>query len=170
MLQWVYRPISSRASCLPVSTLEYSLRMIGSSHISHHLRGSSPFGLKWYTPCSSSRPYTIMHPPPPKGLYYSYYKTVVVAPSLTSGLEQIVRDNVTEYPKTINTLRRFNLYPEVRDSGKGGRMEEEGGLLLSFPYGCLLLGVARHFVPSVSVYLEHHWLARCGLFHHLTRL
>jgi len=47
------------------------------------------------------------------GLYFSYYKTLITAPTFTEAVQQLVADNVTEYGHTINTLQRFNLYPEL---------------------------------------------------------
>ncbi len=56
-----------------------------------------------------------------QGLYYSYYKTMIGADTVADGLHRIMADNVTEFGQTINTLKRFNLYPEVRSASAAGR-------------------------------------------------
>jgi len=47
------------------------------------------------------------------GLYFSYYKQIVLAPSLFQGIHDIMNDNRTEHLRTINILERFNIYQEV---------------------------------------------------------
>jgi len=47
------------------------------------------------------------------GLYFSYYKQIVLAPSFFKGVQDLMQDNKTEHLRTINILERFNIYQEV---------------------------------------------------------
>ncbi|TRY80206.1 hypothetical protein DNTS_017765 [Danionella cerebrum] len=47
------------------------------------------------------------------GLYYSYYKQMLKAPSIQQGLYELIHDNTTESKRTVNILQRMNVYQEV---------------------------------------------------------
>ncbi|XP_029464286.1 probable C-mannosyltransferase DPY19L3 isoform X2 [Rhinatrema bivittatum] len=47
------------------------------------------------------------------GLYYSYYKQLLHAPSIKQGFQELIYDNRTESARTINILERMNIYQEV---------------------------------------------------------
>ncbi|XP_055504325.1 probable C-mannosyltransferase DPY19L3 isoform X2 [Leucoraja erinacea] len=47
------------------------------------------------------------------GLYYSYYKQMLQAPTIIQGLKELMYDNRTESRRTINLLKRMNIYQEV---------------------------------------------------------
>ncbi|XP_048118487.1 probable C-mannosyltransferase DPY19L3 isoform X1 [Alosa alosa] len=47
------------------------------------------------------------------GLYYSYYKQMLKAPTIQQGLVELINDNMTESKRTINLLQRMNIYQEV---------------------------------------------------------
>ncbi|XP_066569770.1 protein C-mannosyl-transferase DPY19L3 isoform X1 [Amia ocellicauda] len=47
------------------------------------------------------------------GLYYSYYKQLLRAPSIQQGFFELVNENTTESKRTINLLQRMNIYQEV---------------------------------------------------------
>ncbi|GAB5582223.1 probable C-mannosyltransferase DPY19L3 isoform X2 [Prionailurus iriomotensis] len=46
------------------------------------------------------------------GLYYSYYKQMLQAPTLMQGFHGLIYDNKTESMRTINLLQRMNIYQE----------------------------------------------------------
>ena len=48
-----------------------------------------------------------------QGLYYSYYKHLLQAPSLSQGIAELRQDNLTEHKNTINIWKRFNIYQEL---------------------------------------------------------
>jgi len=48
-----------------------------------------------------------------QGLYYSYFKQLVRAPSLAEGLRELRADNITESNRTINIMQRFNVHQEI---------------------------------------------------------
>ena len=45
--------------------------------------------------------------------YYSYFKHLVNAPTLSEGIDQLKRDNLTEHGRTINIFYRFNIHQEL---------------------------------------------------------
>lgn len=47
------------------------------------------------------------------GLYYSYFKHLVSASTLSEGVDQLKRDNQTEHMRTINIFYRFNIHQEL---------------------------------------------------------
>ncbi|XP_054626389.1 probable C-mannosyltransferase DPY19L3 isoform X2 [Dunckerocampus dactyliophorus] len=47
------------------------------------------------------------------GLYYSYYKQMLQAPSILEGVSELIYDNLTESKRTINLLHRMNIYQEL---------------------------------------------------------
>jgi C-mannosyltransferase DPY19L len=48
-----------------------------------------------------------------QGFYYYYYKRVVQAPSTWAAIQSTLVDYGSEYPASLNPLRRFNVYPEL---------------------------------------------------------
>ncbi|KAK8751973.1 hypothetical protein OTU49_011404 [Cherax quadricarinatus] len=48
-----------------------------------------------------------------QGLYYSYFKEIIKAPSWIEGCNQLMKDNSTEHGRTINIIHRFNVLPEI---------------------------------------------------------
>lgn len=47
------------------------------------------------------------------GLYYSYYKQLIKSPSIAQGWHDLMYDNITEHPSTINIIERMNIHQEI---------------------------------------------------------
>ncbi|XP_043482068.1 probable C-mannosyltransferase DPY19L1 [Leptopilina heterotoma] len=47
------------------------------------------------------------------GMYYSYYKIIAEANNISSGIEKLLSDNISEYPNVIDATMKYSLLPEV---------------------------------------------------------
>ncbi|KAK7108661.1 protein C-mannosyl-transferase DPY19L3-like [Littorina saxatilis] len=109
------------------------------------------------------------------GLYYSYYKQVVHAPSLSQGIHDLMNDQLTEYPDTINILERMNVYQEVILAALYKILPAQ---LLGIPMFFYIKSVfALHGVLVASLFvmtwlLSHSWMAGAlaALFYSFNRL
>ena len=57
--------------------------------------------------------YTYMQFHSESGWYYSYYNRLALDETTASGLENMFRNNETEYPDVVNSFARFNLMQEL---------------------------------------------------------
>ncbi|KMZ95887.1 hypothetical protein PVMG_03961 [Plasmodium vivax Mauritania I] len=48
-----------------------------------------------------------------ESFYFSFFDDIVKSETYLEGLKLLLRDDRSEYPNTINAIRRFNIYPEV---------------------------------------------------------
>ena len=87
-------------------------------------------------------------------------------------MRQLVRNNVTEYPDTINVLKRFNLYPELA-LGAAFRVFEQTAARLGWNVKtCYNIGRGEGYADVESCeglgdppffYLEGVWLSAAGV-------
>ncbi|KJP84970.1 hypothetical protein AK88_05393, partial [Plasmodium fragile] len=48
-----------------------------------------------------------------ESFYFSFYDDIVNAETYLEGIKLLIHDDRSEYPNTINAIRRFNIYPEI---------------------------------------------------------
>ena len=85
------------------------------------------------------------------GLYYSHYKTVAVeADSFIDGVFKLTEDRLTEYPHKVNTLKRFNVYPEVVLGGLFRMYDYVSGAMNWRTKSCWKINRGDHLAPVFS--------------------
>ncbi|XP_035869196.1 probable C-mannosyltransferase DPY19L3 isoform X2 [Phyllostomus discolor] len=96
------------------------------------------------------------------GLYYSYYKQMLQAPSLLQGFHGLMYDNKTESMRTINLLQRMNIYQEVLLSALYRALPVQKYLEPVYFYIYTLFGLQAVYVAALYVtswLLSGTWLA-----------
>jgi len=94
-----------------------------------------------------------------QGLYYSYFKQLVEAPSLSEGLRQLQFDNKTESVNTINILHRFNVHQEVVLAGLYNIYSFRLSPIFFYTYAVFALqGVFLSALYLISWSLSGSWL------------
>ncbi|GAW78975.1 hypothetical protein, conserved [Plasmodium gonderi] len=48
-----------------------------------------------------------------ESFYFSFFDDIVKSKTYMEGINLLIHDNRSEYPNTINAIRRFNVYPEI---------------------------------------------------------
>ncbi|CRG93382.1 conserved Plasmodium membrane protein, unknown function [Plasmodium gallinaceum] len=48
-----------------------------------------------------------------EAFYFSFYNDIIKANTYKEGLNLLINDTRSEYPDTINAIKRFNIYPEI---------------------------------------------------------
>ncbi|EUD66599.1 hypothetical protein C922_02920 [Plasmodium inui San Antonio 1] len=48
-----------------------------------------------------------------ESFYFSFYDDIVKSETYLEGIKLLIHDERSEYPNTINAIRRFNIYPEI---------------------------------------------------------
>ena len=101
--------------------------------------------------------------------YYSYYQELVDSESFAEGLSRIIWDRRTEYPDTLNAIRRFNIYQEILLALEF-RFLKSLGLPLPHPFHffrmhiVLLNGLGQATLSLLSVEISGNPLAAVGCY------
>lgn len=96
------------------------------------------------------------------GLYFSFYKQIVLAPSLLQGIHDVMHDNRTEHLRTINILERFNIYQEVILAALYRILPLQGSVEYVYFYIDTIFGLHGMYTVSLFVsswLLSGSWLA-----------
>ncbi|XP_062327329.1 probable C-mannosyltransferase DPY19L3 isoform X2 [Osmerus eperlanus] len=100
------------------------------------------------------------------GLYYSYYKQMLQAPTFQQGVWELVNDNLTESRRTINLLQRMNIYQEVVLSALYRLLPIQGFLEPIYFYIYTVFSLQAVYV--IALYLTSWLLSGCWLSGALT--
>ncbi|EWC89041.1 hypothetical protein PFNF54_02163 [Plasmodium falciparum NF54] len=84
-----------------------------------------------------------------ESFYFSFYNDIVKSNTFGEGINYLLKDNRSEYPDTINAIKRFNIYPEIILGALWKGLNLESYILT--PYNFYVYAVIFLQAASVSV-------------------
>ncbi|SOV13449.1 conserved Plasmodium membrane protein, unknown function [Plasmodium sp. gorilla clade G2] len=84
-----------------------------------------------------------------ESFYFSFYNDIVKSNTFLEGINCLLKDNRSEYPDTINAIKRFNIYPEIILGALWKGLNLESYILT--PYNFYVYAVIFLQAASVSV-------------------
>ncbi|SOV75501.1 conserved Plasmodium membrane protein, unknown function [Plasmodium sp. gorilla clade G3] len=84
-----------------------------------------------------------------ESFYFSFYNDIVKSNTFWEGINYLLKDNRSEYPDTINAIKRFNIYPEIILGALWKGLNLESYILT--PYNFYVYAVIFLQAASVSV-------------------